>query len=124
MEKTIAALAQDLERALAIERGQSERDRNIQCQYALLQGKHRRFPIIGCAVKDYWQRQRETQITEQIFEDWRIEAVQAEIRRQAEQHDVAKGKAGDSDLEPLPFARRIRFSLFQFAERKHGFVAD
>src|SRR5262249_22787250 len=102
IEIPFAAAGTNLESALGKQRRQPERNRHIQRQHALAQGGQRALPIIRRAVDQHRQRQRQAQISEDSPKNRAAEAVQAQIQRDAEQHDVAERETGHAKLQPTP----------------------
>jgi hypothetical protein len=110
--------------ARQVDRRQAESNGHFQRERALPQPQPRRAPEIRRAVRHHRQGQRQAQPAGQGLEPRAVETVQAEIKWQRHQHDVAKAEGGQADLQPGLFAQGRRRGFLGFAQRQLRFIAD
>ena len=116
--------AKDFPGALPVERGEAEGDRHIQGEHPLSVRGEGRAPVVRRAEDEHREGEGEAQPPEQLLEHRAAQAVQPQITRQTEQHDVAKGEPGHAGLEHLPLGRRIRRPFLQMPQRQRRFVSE
>ena len=106
VEVAFAPARADFKNALRIDRHKAGGDRHVDGEQALAQTDPRRAPVIRRAVEEHGRRQHEAEPAHQLAETRTVQAVQPEIRGQAEQHDVAEREARKPELQPQT-ARRL-----------------
>lgn len=100
IEVAFATAADDFINTLREQRGDAGGDGDINREHALAQADPRGAPVVGGAEEEDGQREDKAEVAEEFLQTGTAEAIKSEVGRDAEEHDVAEGEAGDGKLQP------------------------
>ena len=100
IEVAFTTPAGHLVNTLTEQRHDARGDGHIDGEHPLPQAAPSRSPVVGGAVEKHRQGQRNAQPAREPAERRSAEAVQPQIGREVEQHDVAEGESRHAQLQP------------------------
>ena len=126
-QKHQASIAAVQRSAQLVKQAEEALDARIEGEHALSNTEPRSAPVIRCAVNQHRQAERQAQPAGESSEPGAAEAVQSQVAREGQQHQVSKPEPGNADLQPLPSlpGRDLpAVARFQRPECQRGFIAQ